>query len=72
MRLRYSEVTPEKLYLSRRELMAGAMALAVVGCDAGTAATAAAPAARTSAGSSASVASWTIAATGRPSRSTSV
>jgi sulfoxide reductase catalytic subunit YedY len=44
MRLRYSDVTPEKLYLSRRELMAGAAALAMVGCDAGTDATAAAPA----------------------------
>jgi sulfoxide reductase catalytic subunit YedY len=43
MRLRYSDVTPEKLYLSRRELMAGAAALALVGCDAGTDATAAAP-----------------------------
>ena len=31
MRLRYSDVTPEGLYLSRRELMAGAAALAVVG-----------------------------------------
>jgi len=44
MRLRYSDVTPEKLYLSRRELMAGAIALAAVGCDAGTEAGAAAPA----------------------------
>jgi sulfoxide reductase catalytic subunit YedY len=44
MRLRYSDVTPEKLYLSRRELMAGAAALAMVGCDAGREATAAAPA----------------------------
>jgi methionine sulfoxide reductase catalytic subunit len=44
MRLRYSDVTPEKLYLSRRELMAGAAALAMVGCDAGPDATAAAPA----------------------------
>jgi len=43
MRLRHSDVTPERLYLSRRELMAGAAALAVVGCDAGTDATAAAP-----------------------------
>ena len=25
MRLRYSDVTPEKLYLGRRELMAGAI-----------------------------------------------
>jgi methionine sulfoxide reductase catalytic subunit len=31
MRLRYSDVTPERWYLSRRELMAGAAALAVVG-----------------------------------------
>ena len=44
MRLRYSDVTPEKLYLSRRELMAGVAALAMVGCDASTDATAAAPA----------------------------
>jgi len=44
MRFRYSDVTPEKLYLSRRELMAGAIALAAVGCDAGTEAGAAAPA----------------------------
>jgi sulfoxide reductase catalytic subunit YedY len=45
MRLRYSDVTPEKLYLSRRELMAGAAALAIVGCDgAADDATAAAPA----------------------------
>src|SRR6185503_16392044 len=44
IRLRYSHVTPEKLYLSRRELMAGAIALAAVGCDAGTEAGAAAPA----------------------------
>jgi sulfoxide reductase catalytic subunit YedY len=44
MRLRHSDVTPEKVYLSRRELMAGATALAMVGCDAGTAATAPAPA----------------------------
>jgi sulfoxide reductase catalytic subunit YedY len=44
MRFRYSDVTPEKVYLSRRELMAGAAALMVVGCDAGTAATAPAPA----------------------------
>jgi sulfoxide reductase catalytic subunit YedY len=44
MRLRYSDVTPEKLYLSRRELMAGAAALALVGCDAGSEATASAPA----------------------------
>ena len=44
MRFRYSDVTPEKVYLSRRELMAGAAALMAVGCDAGTAATAPAPA----------------------------
>ena len=44
IRLRYSDVTPEKLYLSRRELMAGVIALAAVGCDAGTEAGAAAPA----------------------------
>ena len=31
MRLRYSDVTPERWYLSRRELMAGAAALAVAG-----------------------------------------
>jgi sulfoxide reductase catalytic subunit YedY len=43
MRLRYSDVTPEKLYLSRREVMAGALALAVVGCDTGGDATAAPP-----------------------------
>jgi len=42
MRLRYSDVTPERLYLSRRELMAGAAALAVVG--GGGDATAATPA----------------------------
>ena len=41
MRLRYSDVTPEKVYLSRRELMAGAIALAAVGCDLGADATAA-------------------------------
>jgi sulfoxide reductase catalytic subunit YedY len=41
MRFRYSDVTPEKLYLSRRELMAGAVALAAVGCDLGHDATAA-------------------------------
>jgi sulfoxide reductase catalytic subunit YedY len=40
MRLRYSDVTPEKIYLSRRELMAGAAALVMVGCDARSAATA--------------------------------
>jgi methionine sulfoxide reductase catalytic subunit len=43
MRLRYSDVTPERLYLSRRELMVGA-ALAVIGLDAGRDASAAAPA----------------------------
>src|SRR4029450_9624005 len=43
MPLRYSDVPPERLYLSRRELMAGAAALAIVGCDASTDATAAAP-----------------------------
>ena len=43
MRLRYSDVTPEKLYLSRRELMVGALALAAVGGEAASA-TAAAPA----------------------------
>jgi len=43
MKLRYSDVTPEKLYLTRRELMAGAAALAMVGCDVGTGATAAPP-----------------------------
>jgi sulfoxide reductase catalytic subunit YedY len=43
MRLRYSDVTPETVYLSRRELMAGAAALVMLGCDAGTDATAAAP-----------------------------
>jgi len=42
MRLRYSDVTPERWYLSRRELMAGAAALAVVG--GGRDATAATPA----------------------------
>ena len=42
MRLHYSDVTPERLYLSRRELMAGAAALAVVG--GGRDATAATPA----------------------------
>ena len=45
MKLRYSDVTPEKLYLSRRELMVGA-ALAVVGLESGCEAAAApAPAA---------------------------
>ena len=43
MTLRYSDVTPERLYLSRRELMVGA-ALAVIGLDAGREASAAAPA----------------------------
>ena len=43
MTLRYSDVTPERLYLSRRELMVGA-ALAVIGLDAGRPASAAAPA----------------------------
>jgi sulfoxide reductase catalytic subunit YedY len=35
MRFRYSDATPEKLYLSRRELMVGAVALAAVGGDLG-------------------------------------
>jgi sulfoxide reductase catalytic subunit YedY len=43
MKLRYSEVTPERLYLSRRELMVGA-ALVAIGLDAGRAASGAAPA----------------------------
>ena len=43
MKLRHSDVTPEKLYLSRRELMAGAAALAIVGGDVTLEATAAAP-----------------------------
>ena len=43
MTLRHSDVTPERLYLSRRELMVGA-ALAVIGLDAGRDASAAAPA----------------------------
>ena len=43
LRLRYSDVTPERAYLSRRELMAGAAALAMVGCDVSTGATAAPP-----------------------------
>jgi len=43
MKLRYSDVTPERLYLSRRELMAGAAALAVAGA-AGEARGATAPA----------------------------
>ena len=43
MTLRYSDVTPERLYLSRRELMVGA-ALAVIGLDAGREAAAAPPA----------------------------
>ncbi|HET7342960.1 MAG TPA: protein-methionine-sulfoxide reductase catalytic subunit MsrP [Methylomirabilota bacterium] len=49
MRLRYSDVTPEKVYLSRRELMAGALALAAVGCDTGGEATAAVSAPATAA-----------------------
>ena len=44
MRLRYSDVTPERWYLSRRELMAGAAALAVVGATGGGAAAATPPA----------------------------
>jgi methionine sulfoxide reductase catalytic subunit len=44
MKLCHSDVTPEKLYLSRRELMAGAAALAVAGCEVVPDATAAAPA----------------------------
>jgi sulfoxide reductase catalytic subunit YedY len=43
MKLRDSDVTPERRYLSRRELMAGAVALAVAGCDLAGDATAAAP-----------------------------
>jgi methionine sulfoxide reductase catalytic subunit len=43
MRLRYSDVTPKALFLSRRELIAGAVALAAVGCEPGSDATAAAP-----------------------------
>jgi methionine sulfoxide reductase catalytic subunit len=43
MTLRHSDVTPEKLYLSRRELMAGAAALALVGGEVTTEAAAAAP-----------------------------
>jgi sulfoxide reductase catalytic subunit YedY len=43
MKLRDSDVTPRALFLSRRELIAGAAALAMVGCEAGTDATAAAP-----------------------------
>ncbi len=45
MRLRHSEVTPETLYLSRRELMTGAVALAAVAGGAATAAAAPPPAA---------------------------
>ncbi len=45
MRLRHSEVTPEMLYLSRRELMTGAVALAAVAGGAATAAAAPPPAA---------------------------
>jgi sulfoxide reductase catalytic subunit YedY len=44
MTLRYSDVTPERAYLSRRELMAGAAALAVVGATGGGAAAATPPA----------------------------
>jgi sulfoxide reductase catalytic subunit YedY len=43
MRLRYSDVTPERLVLGRRAFLAGAAALAAVGCEAGSDATAAAP-----------------------------
>ena len=43
MTLGYSDVTPERLYLSRRELMVGA-GLAAIGLDAGRAAVAAPPA----------------------------
>jgi methionine sulfoxide reductase catalytic subunit len=41
MRLRYSDVTPEGFYLSRRQLMIGAVALAAAGCDLGSDASAA-------------------------------
>ncbi len=44
MRLRYSDVTPERAYLSRRELMAGAAAIAVIGATGGGAAAATPPA----------------------------
>ncbi len=44
MTLRYSDVTPGRAYLSRRELMAGAAALAVVGATGGRAAAATPPA----------------------------
>jgi sulfoxide reductase catalytic subunit YedY len=44
MRLRHSDVTPEPLFLSRRRFIAGAAALAAVGCEGGSDATAAAPA----------------------------
>jgi sulfoxide reductase catalytic subunit YedY len=43
MRLRYSDVTPETLFLNRRAFITGAAALAAVGCEAGSDATAAAP-----------------------------
>jgi methionine sulfoxide reductase catalytic subunit len=43
MRLKYSDVTDEKLYLSRRAFMVGAAALAVAGCNAAEEAGAAAP-----------------------------
>ena len=44
MRLRYSDVTPEQVYVGRRAFMVGATALAVVGGAAGRDATAAVPA----------------------------
>ncbi|HEV8474002.1 MAG TPA: mononuclear molybdenum enzyme YedY, partial [Methylomirabilota bacterium] len=34
MRLRYSEVTPEPLYLNRRAFIVGAAATLAAGCDA--------------------------------------
>jgi sulfoxide reductase catalytic subunit YedY len=43
MRLRDSDVTPQALVLSRRQWLAGAAALAAVGCEGGGQATAAAP-----------------------------
>jgi sulfoxide reductase catalytic subunit YedY len=43
MRLRYSEITPETLYLSRRELLAGAGATALVVAASGAAGAATAP-----------------------------
>jgi sulfoxide reductase catalytic subunit YedY len=43
MRLRYSEITPETLYLSRRELLAGAGAAALVAAGTGAAGAATAP-----------------------------